>query len=540
MAGLLVVDDTEFIRSTIINTILKEKIDISPIFQAANGKEAVQLARQYQPDIVFMDIKMPGINGLQATAVIRKELPNTKIVMLTAYDEFVFVQEALKLGAVDYLLKPVRPNKIIEVIRTLQTVLKEDEEQQQALSEARQLLAEALPVIEANLVDDLIYNQSLAESPLHQNLRQLNKVLAMPVVMIVSINDFNKVVKRLKPQKLQEKYNALAAIIQSTVNNPEKALFGSWQLGQLVVILSTDFQWETTDAQKNLGEQIRTSIDKQFHIPVTVGIGRRYISFSDIAISFAEARIARQYSKSNSMVIHIAEITGSTVPQGYTYPLALEKELLESVRLNQEDISLELMNSLVDNLLFNYKDVPQTLYSYFAELLTLISRTSIDIGAQAPIVLDLSHRQMALLFSSPSPAQLRAWALNCVTELMSITYSEAEKPNRDSVQMAVEYIHKNHHNPELTLGEVAEVVGLSQSHLAYLLKERVGMSYSKYLSNMRVRHAKKLLRTTSMTVSAIAETVGYPNTTNFYRVFQRQTKLTPKAYREKKQPDRLC
>jgi two-component system response regulator YesN len=535
MPGLLVVDDTELIRTTIVNTVAKENLDVLPVFQAENGEEAVQLARQHQPDIVFMDIKMPGINGLQATATIRQEFPNTKIVMLTAYDEFAFVQEALKLGAVDYLLKPVRPNKIVEVIHTVQTVLQEDEERQRALKEARQRLAEALPIIEANLVDDLIYDHSLGESTLQQTLRQLNKVLAMPAVMIVSIDEFNKDVKRLKPQKLREKYDTLTKIIRSAADNSEKALFGFWQLGQLVVILSTDFQWETIDAQKALGKQIRLRIDRQLHMPVTIAFGRRYTSFSDIAISFAEARTARQYSKSDGMVIHIDDVTSLAAPHhSYAYPLALEKELLESVRLNQEDVSLELMNALVDNLLFNYKNMPQILYSYFAELITLISRTCIDIGAQAPLVLDISHRQMAVLFSSPSPAQLRSWALNCVTELMSIGYFEVEKPNRDSAQLAIEYIHKNHHDPELTLGEVAEIVGLSQSHLAFLLKERVGMSYSKYLSAMRVRHAKKLLRTTSMTVSAIAETVGYPNTTNFYRIFQRQTGMTPKAYRESK------
>lgn len=537
MPGLLVVDDTELIRTTIVNTVLKKGLGISSVFEAENGEEAVKLARQHQPDIVFMDIKMPGMNGLQATAIIRKELPNTKIIMLTAYDEFSFAQEAIKLGATDYLLKPLRPNKLIEVLNTVQAKIQEDAKQQRALTDAQQRLAETLPMVEAMLVDDLIYNQSLGEDTVQQNLEQLNKLLAMPVVLVVSIDEFNKLVKRLKPAKLLESYHALTTVIRSAVGSPAKILCGSWQLGQLAIILSTDFQWETIESQKTLGEQIRRNVDSQLHIPVTIGIGGRYTSFSDIAISFAEARTARQYDQGDRRIIHISEMTGATTPHGYTYPLAMEKELLENIRLKQESISLELMNTLVDNLLYNYRNTPQILYSYFAELLTLVSRTIIDMGASAPVVLDQSHRQMTLLFSSPSPAQLRAWALNCVTELLQVTEFEAEKPNRDSVQLAIEYIHKNHQNPELTLGEVAEVVGLSQSHLAFLLKERVGMSYSKYLTSLRIRHAKKLLRTTSMTVSAIADAVGYPNASHFYRIFQRQTDMTPKSYRETKITD---
>ncbi|MCB9104781.1 MAG: response regulator [Anaerolineales bacterium] len=533
MPSLLVVDDTELIRNTINNIVSKEDIAISAVYEAENGEQAVSIARRHHPDIIFMDIKMPGMNGLQATAVIRKEFPDTKIVMLTAYDEFSFVQEALQLGAVDYLLKPVRPSKLVEVIGTMKTKLEEDAERQRVLVEVRQRLSEVLPIVEANLVDDLIYAQSLGEEMIHQNLQQLNKELTISVVMMVSINNFDKIVKRLQPQQILDKYNELTQIIRRTIHNPAKALFGSWQLGQLAVILSTDFQWETIDAQKGLGEQIRQEIDRQLNIPVTISFGRRYPSWADIAISFAEARSARQYSKRDgSGVVHVADMTGLTAPHGYAYPLALEKELLESIRLKQEDISLELMNALVDHLLYNYKDTPQILYSYFAELLSLISRNIIDMGALAPAVLDQSHRQMTILFSGPSPAQLRLWALNSVTELLSVTAFKTEKPSRDAVQLAIEYIHKNYHNPELTLGEVANTVGLSQSHLAFLLKERTGMSYSKYLSNLRIRHAKKLLRTTSMTISTIAEVVGYPNATHFYRIFQRQTEMTPKTYRE--------
>jgi two-component system response regulator YesN len=73
---------------------------------------------------------------------------------------------------------------------------------------------------------------------------------------------------------------------------------------------------------------------------------------------------------------------------------------------------------------------------------------------------------------------------------------------------------------------------LSPSHLASLLKERLGLSYITYLTSIRIEQAKKLLRTTDLTVAAIAERVGYPNVTNFYRLFQRETGLTPGAYRQ--------
>lgn len=119
MPSLLVVDDTPLIRSTIVNLLEREHLSFSAVFEARNGVEAVECARRKKPDVVLMDIRMPGLDGLEASSQIRAELPNTRIVFLTAYDDFGYAQKALKLGAVDYLLKPVRPAKLVEVLDKL-------------------------------------------------------------------------------------------------------------------------------------------------------------------------------------------------------------------------------------------------------------------------------------------------------------------------------------------------------------------------------------------------------------------------------------
>ncbi|HMR66927.1 MAG TPA: response regulator [Anaerolineae bacterium] len=535
MSGLLVVDDTALIRSTIASIVSRENLALSPIIEAKNGEEAVRMAREHQPDIVFMDIKMPGMNGLQATSVIRQEQPHSKIVMLTAYDEFSYVQEALKLGAVDYLLKPLRPQKLTEVLTHLQATIQEEQEQQQALVETQRRLDETLPLVEANLVDEIIYRQLLDLPTIEKMLQQLNKTIAMPAVMVVSIDNFNKIVKRLTQEQLQRSYESITSLVSQVIAHPADALIGQWQVGQLAVILSTAERWETVEALKALGQQLWQRVAKEIHTAVTVSFGKQYATLNAVPLSYAEARLARRHKASGDGVLHIND-TGPAQPQtpSYAYPLALEKELLDNIRLKQEDMSLELVNEIVDDLLYKYKNAPEILYSYSAELLTLISRTVIDIGATATEVLDLSQRQLAVLFSSPSPAQLRAWALNSLTELMTISNMMEEKPNKDAVQLAIEYIHKHHHRPDISLNEIAKTVGLSQSHLAYLLKERLGMNYSNYLSELRLKHAKKLLRTTTLTITAIAQAVGYPNPTNFYRIFQREIGLTPKAYRQTK------
>ncbi|MCB8968259.1 MAG: response regulator [Ardenticatenaceae bacterium] len=126
MAGILIVDDTPVIRSTLLNILGKQETGFTQTWEAANGEEAVQLARTHKPDIIIMDIKMPILTGLQAASIIRQEHPDIKIVMLTAYNEFTYVQKALKLGVRDYLLKPVRPNKLLELLTEIRHEIEEE------------------------------------------------------------------------------------------------------------------------------------------------------------------------------------------------------------------------------------------------------------------------------------------------------------------------------------------------------------------------------------------------------------------------------
>ncbi len=116
MSRLLVVDDTPIIRSTIVDVVTKGGLGFSTIREACNGAEAIEQARREAPDVVLMDIRMPGVDGLEAAGVIRTEHPEARIVFLSAYDDFAYVQRALKLGAIDYLLKPIRPSALREIL----------------------------------------------------------------------------------------------------------------------------------------------------------------------------------------------------------------------------------------------------------------------------------------------------------------------------------------------------------------------------------------------------------------------------------------
>lgn len=115
MARILIVDDAKFIRLTLTNILEKENHQV--IGEAENGEEAVQLYEKLNPDLVFMDITMPVMNGVEATKKIINQDPNAVIIMCSAMGQHKVVVSAIEAGAKDFIVKPFDENRVLETVQ---------------------------------------------------------------------------------------------------------------------------------------------------------------------------------------------------------------------------------------------------------------------------------------------------------------------------------------------------------------------------------------------------------------------------------------
>lgn len=130
MIKLLLVEDEEKIRNGIKNVINWEKMGVGLYSEASNGYEALNLIYNEAPDIVLTDIKMPVMDGLQLIEKLRKELPKIKSVIMSGYDDFDYIQKAIKLGVSDYILKPSGAHEIQDVIEKVKKQIFEERERE--------------------------------------------------------------------------------------------------------------------------------------------------------------------------------------------------------------------------------------------------------------------------------------------------------------------------------------------------------------------------------------------------------------------------
>lgn len=534
MSGILIVDDTPLIRSALARILTQHDFSLGPIVEATNGEEAVAQARAHQPDIILMDIKMPVLTGLQAMAIIRKEQPHVKVVMLTAYNEFAYVQKALKLGARDYLLKPVRPDKLVELLEEIRVEIEEERRDLRTVALVKDSLQRTMPVIETNLVESLIRGTLTNASAVNELLAYLAVRLTWPAVLVAKIDQFDTFYERHTNEQRQRIYQTLVELVRAQLPEPRRALVGYSNPGRIVAIVSRDQALLATAQWRALGLRICTAVANQTPITVTIGLGERCETFDSIPTSYAEASLARRTRsfQGGNTAVHIAEVRAAEghLADAFLFYVQRERELVKSVQNNQAQTAQRLLNESVDYLAQRHKTAPDEMKNHCAELISLVAWGVVSAGVPEETVLDLLHRQVVMLNAVYTINHIRGWTLNSLAEMLSCVQSQSYK--RDPVQDAVTYIHQNYQRSDLSLQEIADVVNLSPSYLGAQIKDRVGVSYVKYLTAVRLEQAKKLLRTTDQSVTHVAESVGYPNVTNFYRHFKRQEGITPAVFRD--------
>lgn len=139
MYKLLVIEDEELIRKGIVSLINYEKLNIQEVFEAENGKKALDIIDSKMPDIILSDINIPQLDGISLAKIVKEKYPDTRIVFLTGYDYFDYALSAIKIGADDYILKPVSKKDVEEILTKLVSKLEKKRREEKAIEERKKI-----------------------------------------------------------------------------------------------------------------------------------------------------------------------------------------------------------------------------------------------------------------------------------------------------------------------------------------------------------------------------------------------------------------
>lgn len=325
MLRLLIADDEHYERESIMNILdanFKDEFDIS---EARNGREAIEISERFRPEIIIMDIKMPGINGLTAIKEIRKFIPNAYVIILTAYDYFDFAVEAVKNNVKEYILKPFSKEELSEKVKAALAYVKTEREKRKKEIEDQERLYNLMPVLENELCYAII-TDSIQSIDYETYSKYLNMSFQKGCSMVVRFKE--------EPSE-QNTRQRVGEFIKEVINRRYKAIASYKFTKDLIYILQNKDEMDEYEVRfnlVNLATDIRREVKRVFDLSVKIGIGKCYSGIEAMHKSCQEAISSLDYITDNIHVVHFQDIESSINVKG-TAPEKLQSAEKEKVAL---------------------------------------------------------------------------------------------------------------------------------------------------------------------------------------------------------------
>lgn len=549
MVKLFLVEDEIVMRDGIKRQINWEKEDIEFVGEASDGELAWPMILETKPDILLTDIKMPFMDGLELSALVRKELPDTAIIILSGYDEFVYAQQAVSLGVTDYLLKPLPPGKLLECIRRVQEKIEQERAQPENNAWSEELAREQKDAEKNLLFRALVTND-----------RSLKEILAMAdhLGIHISARYYSVILMTVRGKENAMPSEQLRTELAAIPEQIPGWIFFDRNENGFAMIGTANSEEEVSDTQKELIRCLKECVEKDAEHTWFIGAGRTVGRISDIgkAYNSANKALSSRFITGMNRVVTADEtdsvkrdLSGLQVSPLPAEARASEKdaaaldidqavtndnsrkmleEYLRTGTLEEAEPFLEgLFQSIGEDNLNSY-----LLLTYLSmDMYFTMVRFLKDMGRQVNEIDKKCGDINSLLKGRITAEQARSYLTSYLKEVIALRDHNTEKRYGKILRQAVSYIDTHFDQEDISLNRVAQTVGMSPNHFSSIFSQELGTTFIEYLIGKRMERAKELLRTTQLRSSEVAYRVGYRDPHYFSSTFKKIQGMTPREYR---------
>lgn len=529
MKTVLLVEDDYSVREYLKQAIAWKENGYCVIGEADNGVEALEVIREKLPDIMITDIQMPQMNGTELIHRIKEEGYATKSVVLSFYDDFEYVRNAMKDGAVDYILKHQLSEKtILSVLDGIQKT--QQNENINRVRKENSIMKRQLRKNQ-NAVKCGIFRKMMEGRTEDSFLEQFGIVetdMTFSVAVLQLKNSENTVFHEKSDECDRDILGfSVCNIIEEILQERGNGIVCTEDNQNYWIFFSCDGRGHEMFWEKKCSEALYTAmgkIEEYLKLSSTVGLSKAYSTLENVKQAFSESMQALDniyYEGYGNLYLYSAARFSEKLNIAYgelqeTFTLAGEQNILKEPlenfleHLGTEKLRPDLMRKLEDYISTN-------LLSFFNQL-----KTAFDKEIELPY---------NLYGNSLTYEECCRKLVSCAAFIDEMQRKVQDCYERQEINDAVRYIRHNY-NRNITLEEIAKSVNLSKVYFSQLFKNETGMNFTDFLIQFRIEEAAKLLKSTDMKVYEIAEQVGIPDQHYFNRLFKNITGVTPKKFRE--------
>lgn len=531
MLKVFLAEDEFIIREGIKNNIDWQAHGYEFCGEASDGELAFPLIQKTRPDILITDIKMPFVDGLALSRLVKKELPETEIIILSGYEEFDYAKEAIQIGVARYLLKPINGETLLQEIDSVAEIILGKQKEKEIREKYQKEMEENSLRDQMDLFQHLVTGDCSMEELLSVADKLDLKIMA-PWYSIVL----------LKIQSMKhdyEEYSGSIVVVDERIAKlaePEHVLVFDRALEGRAFLFKADSEEELLAYQKEYLGDVKEVLSGYANLRYFGGIGTPVNRLREIPASFEDAShaFAHRYLVAESCILDSSLL----MQEG-----AAEQEDFRISAVNPEQIDRAKMQEFLRT-----GDLDEVIYfvdEFFGKLdggamKSRIFRQYITMDAYFSIAdflkgLGLQKDEIEAPDQDSSILQDEKSAMDYIVRIMNkalvLREKKASSRYEDVVSEVIHYIEDNYAQEELSLNLLASHVNFSPNHLSMIFSQQTGQTLIRYLTDYRMNRAKELLRCSSKKSSVISMEVGYKDPHYFSYLFKKTQGMTPTQYR---------
>ena len=534
---VFLVEDEYIVREGIKNNIDWEKNGYDFCGEASDGELAFPMISEKRPDIVITDIRMPFMDGIELSRMIKEEYPEIKIIILSGHEEFEYAKVAIQIGVEEYLLKPINGDELLQVVNRVAQKIKEENDSRETPQEGegdenfeyakRQLLS--------SLIDD---NASLSDALEQGKKIHLNLMAQCYNIMMLKLQRKNK--EQGFSQRIVELYKTMEEILEE--QEGQSIMFDRAPEGKVILFMGSGEE----EIRRNMdvfAGRFREILPEYEDVTYFGSVGVPVMRLRKLGESYEAASHGFSYrflTEPNQIVDNHTVFDQARDENKFSCSIGsvdiqnLDKQKIESFLKGGEMDEIqffveEYMKKTGDagkNSMIFRQYIVMDMFFAASHFLTQITDGREQLGEPFE-----SPEQMQKIVSDLEATVV--YIKELFTKVMQVRDAQTTEHNSDVVENAKKYISDNYHDEELTLNTVAHEVNVSPNHLSAMFSQKTGQTFVKYLTDVRMHRAKELLKCTSKRSNEICEEVGYRDPHYFSHLFKKNVGCSPMQYRER-------
>ncbi len=522
MFNILVTDDEQIVIDSLSFIINKNFADEAKVFTALSGTEAIEIVMKENIDIMFMDINMPGLSGLETVSVITKLKPHIVFVILSAFDRFQYAQEAINLGAYKYITKPVNRNVVIETIRGAMQFVEEKQGKLSADMELHKKLDMVSPMIENDFIYACIYNNDKS-ADLSSYLDYFN-ISENPWVFccfeVPNINSDNQYSTYLK--------------IHDLLNEEHRCLVSSFIMNRIAVFFPI---FSENPAYTEIQEQIKklyTTLSYNISAGIRAGVSSIFTDKSQLQTSYAQALSALNKTTSNGGIIFsdgMSYSSGQENPEKKSNSIGEFKNQIITKLTSGDSNGVKSFLELYTSELISQKPASDKIKNQFFDLIVTANNATRELNKN--FTSDTFDNAFATLSTENDIKLIKEFAQKFLMECTQAVTNVKKAEENPIIKKVCSYVDENL-SCDISLETAADFAGVSSFYLSKLFKEEKGETFINFISDKRLEKSRQLLEQTELSIKEITAEVGYNDQNYFSRIFKNKYGLSPKEYRKVK------